>query len=182
MALLSILQWAAQERITPQAANKRIRVHGIPRHDGKIDPDEAARVFHATLDVRQQERGTAAKRVEPVASGQAGGASQRTVRVGALSAAGRRPEIQTAIDAVKLQERQLDLKRKQGELVDLALVESEWTRIAIQFRSAVLGLPGRIVNRIPAEYRREVLAAADDEVRQVLTALSNEIRSGHEAS
>ena len=182
MALLSVLQWAEQERITPQAANKRIRVHGIPRHDGKIDPDEAARIFHATLDIRQQERGTAAKRNEPAASDRTGGTNHRTVRIGALSAAGRRPEIQTAIDAVKLQERQLDLKRKQGELVERSAVESEWTRIAIQLRTAVLGLPGRIVNRIPAEYRREVLAAADDEVRQVLTALSNEIRSGHEAS
>src|ERR1017187_5902488 len=104
MALLSILQWAAQERITPQAANKRIRVHGIPRHDGKIDPDEAARVFNATLNIRQQERGTAAKRREPAVNDQTRGTSQRAVRMGALSAAGRRPEIQTAIDAVKLQD------------------------------------------------------------------------------
>jgi len=182
MALLSILQWAAQERISPQAANKRIRVHGIPRHEGKIDADEAARVFNATLDVRQQERGTAAKIAPPAASDRTGGANRRSVYMGTSSAAGRRPEIQTAIDAVKLQQRQLELKRKQGELLDRSAVESEWTRIAVQFRTAVLGLPGRIVNRIPAEYRREVLAAAEDEARQVLTALSNEIRSGQEAS
>src|ERR1035441_3149422 len=129
MALLSVLQWAAQERITPQAANKRIRVHGIPRHDGRIDPEEAARVFHATLDIRQQERGTAAKRIEPVATG---GADRRAVRMGALGAAGRRPEIQTAIDAVKLQDRQLELKRKQGELLDRSEVEAELTRLRTQ--------------------------------------------------
>ena len=49
--------------------------------------------------------------------------------------------------------RELQLAIAQGELVEVAKVEADWTRIAIQFRQAVMGIPGRIVNRIPAEFR-----------------------------
>ena len=74
--------------------------------------------------------------------------------------------------------RQLEYWKKSGALIEVAKVELEWTDIAAKIQTGVLGIPARIVNRIPAEYRREVLTVAQDEVRQVLTSLADKIRGG----
>jgi len=152
--LLSVADWAANERITPQAANKRIREHGIPRRKGKIDPDEASRIFEATKDARQQERST-----------NQGDGSRRPGR----------PEIQTALDAVKLKREQIRLRQLEGSLVDAEKIASE---IEARFRSdaeALLNWPARVAAEMAAELgvdERLTHAALDKHVRQFMSERS----------
>jgi len=78
--------------------------------------------------------------------------------------------------AIKSQNADLDLRKKQGKLIDVTEVEKHWAQVGIQLRNTVMGIPAQLVNRLPLEWRREVLAVAQDEVRAVLTALSDELR------
>jgi len=56
-------------------------------------------------------------------------------------------------------------------------VETERVETGVKYRDAVMGLTSRVCNRLPAEWRRELSAVLDDEIRRMLTALSDEIRS-----
>lgn len=161
--LISVSQWAAQEHITTQAANKRIRDHGIPRHGKKIDPDEAKRIFSATVDVRQQERGTAAKH-RPAAT-----ATGRSSAPQGISA--KRSEIQTAIDAVKLKRQQNALKREEGKLVDAEQVKSATEARFRADAEALLNWPARVAADLAVELgsdERATHAALDKYVREFM--------------
>jgi len=52
--------------------------------------------------------------------------------------------------------------------------------LGVKIRDAVMALPARMANRLPAEWRRQVLAVAEEEARSVLAALSDEFISGVE--
>ncbi len=80
-------------------------------------------------------------------------------------------------DVALAQLREYQVRKLHGELVETVTVEAEWTSIAVHFRDAVLGLPARVVNRLPAEWRREVSTVVDEEARAVLTALSDQLRA-----
>jgi len=70
----------------------------------------------------------------------------------------------------------LEAKRLSGELVSAAEVEMAWAEAGVSIRDAVLGLGARVANRLPAEWRAELTAVIDDEVRKVLRLLSDAIR------
>jgi phage terminase Nu1 subunit (DNA packaging protein) len=72
---------------------------------------------------------------------------------------------------------ELKLAERRGALVDLASVESAWAAAGVQIRDAVMALKERIANRCPAEWRPKLAPVIDDEVRQVLTALSGRLRA-----
>ncbi len=74
--------------------------------------------------------------------------------------------------------RELELQERQSELVRVADVTATWADISTKVRDAVMRIPSRLVNRLPDEIRRQVHTIANDEVRRVLTSLSDEIRSG----
>ena len=74
--------------------------------------------------------------------------------------------------------REMEAAERRGRLISRAAVERAWTEIGVQFRDALMGLPARVCNRLPAEWRREVQTVANDEVRGVLTALADQIRHG----
>jgi hypothetical protein len=76
----------------------------------------------------------------------------------------------------------LEAQRMENRLVDRAAVELEWTSVCAAIRSAVLALPARIVNRLPAEYRRIVLPVVEEECRATLRALSDEVRNDSKAA
>ncbi len=71
--------------------------------------------------------------------------------------------------------RELELKEKRGELISMADVEAQWSELAVNLRDGIRGISARVANRLPAEWRREIVAVIDDEARQLLTALSDEI-------
>jgi hypothetical protein len=65
----------------------------------------------------------------------------------------------------------------QGKLVDSDIVDRALAEIATRTQNAVLAIPAKIVNRLPPEWRHDVLAAAQDETRKILAQLANDLRS-----
>jgi hypothetical protein len=86
-------------------------------------------------------------------------------------------ESRQAGEAFKARLAKLELDKREGTLVEFGAVEREWCGIAAHVRNAVMNLPERISNRVRTELRAEVLAAAQDETRAVLTELGHEIRA-----
>ena len=76
----------------------------------------------------------------------------------------------------------IEVQRAQGKLIDRESVEREWSSYGVRFQNAVMGLASRMVNRLPAEWRREVQRVADEECRAILSSLSDEIRSTDRAA
>jgi phage terminase Nu1 subunit (DNA packaging protein) len=72
--------------------------------------------------------------------------------------------------------REIEEAKKRGELVSAADVESAWLGITTQIRNSILGVRSRVINRIPIEYRKEVSPVLEDELRQVLTSVSDNVR------
>jgi hypothetical protein len=75
----------------------------------------------------------------------------------------------------------IEARKMEGTLIDRAAVEAEWTGIGTKVRDAVMSLPSRIINRLPAEWRRELKVVVEEEARLVLAAISDEIRSDPKA-
>jgi hypothetical protein len=162
--LVSVAEWAESEGISHQAANKRIRVHGIPKHKGKIDPEEAKRIFEGTKDVRQQERGKPKQQRDEAPEIPGAATPERGM-------AARRPEIQTALDAVKLKREQLRLKQLEGSLVDAAEVSSATEARFRADAEALLNWPARVAADLAAELgtdERLTHAALDKYVREFM--------------
>jgi hypothetical protein len=86
-------------------------------------------------------------------------------------------DIEKLVLAEKKEKLRLGNEREKNNLIDRATVEAAWTEYGVRFRDAVLGLTHAVVNRLPAEWRREVLTVLDEEARRVLAALSDEIRN-----
>jgi phage terminase Nu1 subunit (DNA packaging protein) len=91
-------------------------------------------------------------------------------------------EAQRHREWIRAKKDQLLLDKLEGQLIDRDAVERNWADIAMRTQNAVMGIPAQIVNRLPAEWRRDVLTAAEDETRKVLTALSDEVRSISQAA
>jgi len=150
---------AEREGITPQAYNKRLRRLGIKAQDGTVDPSEVKRRFEHTKDVRQQERGTAAKRKPAAEVGQSVGRDKQRPA---------RQDIQTAIDAVKLKRNQLELKKLEGSLIDAEEAEAEYEKRTRDDAEALLNWPGRVAAEMAAELGiedRRLHALLDTQVR-----------------
>ena len=70
-------------------------------------------------------------------------------------------------------ERQLELRKRQGELLEAAEVELTWTRALTSFKNRLLSLPDKLAPKMAAcPSVLECRAMIDQEVRKVLTALS----------
>ncbi len=72
---------------------------------------------------------------------------------------------------------ELDLRKREGELVSAVEVEQRWATIATQIRTALLGLPTRARQRVPQLTAKDALAL-DALVRQALEALADHGRDG----
>lgn len=72
-------------------------------------------------------------------------------------------------------QKQLDLKKRQGELVEVAAVEKEWGDIISSARTRLLLLPDKIAPKIAAT--KDVLeckAIIDHEIREIMRALTEQ--------
>jgi phage terminase Nu1 subunit (DNA packaging protein) len=103
-------------------------------------------------------------------------------RSGGVATGGRKLGDLSKIELEKrlLIERQRKLKtandRERKLSVNAADAALAWAESGKKISDAVRGLPARIVNRLPSEWRHEVMIVAEEETRQTLTALSDEIR------
>ena len=70
-------------------------------------------------------------------------------------------------------ERQLDLRRRQGELLEASEVEQAWTRKLTSFKNRLLGIPDKIASRLAVcSDALECRALLDGELRVALNTLS----------
>jgi hypothetical protein len=71
----------------------------------------------------------------------------------------------------------LEAQRLEGKLIDRKAVDAAWADVCARLRDGVMGLPVRVCNRCPAEWRRELAPVLADEARKTLTEISNELRA-----
>jgi hypothetical protein len=185
LSRLPIKDWAAAEGITVQAANKRIRKHGIRTYGGgrqrTVDADEAKGRFEQRKDALQQQRGTAAKRkveqkpaanVAPKRIAQAP-PSPRTPRRGDSGTGFDLPRIQAARGAVALKRDELLFRRLKGELVERGAAQSAWNTLIINAKTKFLSMGNRLGPGLAAESDPVVCKSLiDSDIEEALLELS----------
>lgn len=96
-------------------------------------------------------------------------ADGRTLRIPAR-------HVSEAIEAaMKADQRSMDVATQKGKLIDAEKVKVTWVEVARKISTGVMGLPVRVTNRLPEEWRREVVKVLEDECRIVLTAVSDAV-------
>lgn len=156
---------------TAPAVWRAVHTKRIELVDGLIDPEQADQDWERRTDHRQRRR--ARENIRPD-----GASAEPKIE----KSDGNFQEAQRQREWERVKRERLARRKEEGELIEVALVESHWSDITGRFQSAVLGLPAQMANRLPAEWRREVLAVAADEARRALVALSNEIRADKRAA
>ena len=73
--------------------------------------------------------------------------------------------------------RQLEARKRKGEVLDAETVAREWERLAGDVRSGLLAIPSRLRSRLP-HMTAEDLAVLDEEVRAALTSLADGSSTG----
>ncbi|MCE5306762.1 MAG: hypothetical protein LLG20_03895, partial [Acidobacteriales bacterium] len=158
------------------------------RSEGKITPDASGQYDLDT--VRQQlarnlgakkggvprrgERGTVEvpQRKQPVREAPRESARVQPGRFDAVSKA----DLEKAALAEKIRKEKRANDLADGKIINAEEAAIAWAEAGVKWRDAFLGLPAAVCNRLPAEWRREVSAAIEDESRRRLAALSDEIR------
>jgi phage terminase Nu1 subunit (DNA packaging protein) len=143
---------------------RQIRSGAIPTEHGLVNPEVADLAREKNLD---------AARRKPK---QVGGVLGRTPAA-RRAAGGSFSHAVTRKENALADLREMELRTKRGELVDVGEVKAAWAEIGVAIRDAVLRLPSRICERLSVEIRRDVLPVAQEEARAILTALSDRIRS-----
>ncbi|MGB7723571.1 MAG: hypothetical protein WBL65_26965 [Bryobacteraceae bacterium] len=72
--------------------------------------------------------------------------------------------------------KEMDLRRRSGELIELAKVEAAWADVGVTIKNALLAVPNRVLNQVRSELRAELSPILEAEVRAVLVGLSDKIR------
>jgi hypothetical protein len=177
--ILSTKDLAAELNISVARINELGRKGMLPARepDGRWDLAKVRVAIAGNMDTRQ----ASPARGDPPAPARGVGPAQfpqqqRGPEKGTMAYAQLQHELAKAARAA------IEAQRLEGKLVDRQTVQQEWTSIAASIRSAVLALPARIINRLPAEDRRRVLPVVEEEARAVLSALSDEIRNDSKAA
>ncbi len=155
--------------ISRQRVNDLAREGKLTREaDGRWDPDRAMDELAKTLDGQQQRHARVKPRTIPQTP-------QQTDSEG-LPMSGSAHEIFNRARAAKevaiAKERQLDLRRRQGELLEASDVELAWTRKLTSFKERLLAIPDRLAQKLAAVSEdREIRAILDGEIKAALRAL-----------
>jgi phage terminase Nu1 subunit (DNA packaging protein) len=186
--LISPAEYARRQNLNRSTISRQIKAGKIPLRNGLVDVQAANRAREQNLDVRKQ-RGGRANAARARQTGTSRGEPD-------TKAAGVRPPrmapdppVRGSLAAAVLMHTQaraarsaLEAQKLEARLVDRRATEAAWADVGARVRDAVLGLPVRVCNRVPAEWRRELAAVLQDEARKVLTVLSDEIKSSPRAS
>jgi hypothetical protein len=160
--------------ISRQRVNELSRKGKLTRGpDGKWDPDKAHAELGRTLDSQQERRA----KVETPRSKVERGFPLREPDPDGLPMTGSTHEMFNRARAAKeiaiAKERQLDLRLRQGELLEASEVERVWTEALTSFKNRLLSLPDKLAPKMAAcSNVLECRAIMDQEVRKVLSALS----------
>jgi hypothetical protein len=166
---IGIGELAKRLGISRQRVNDLAREGKLTREpDGRWDPDRAMDELSKTLDSRHRRRAKVQQR----------GVRQdsRASESEGLPLTGSAHEIFNRARAAKevaiAKERQLDLRHRQGELLEASEVELAWTRKLTAFKERLLAIPDRLAQKLAAIAEdREIRAILDGEIRMALKAL-----------
>lgn len=82
-------------------------------------------------------------------------------------------EAQCRHEWLRVQKEEMELRRRRGELAELADVESTWASIMSTIQTRLLGAAGKLGPRVAAiSEPRECSSIIEREIREILTALS----------
>ncbi len=177
-------------RVGPSELAKRLgisrqRVYDLVRErkltqgpDGKFDPDQAMAELAKNLDGQQQRRVriTPSPKQPAAQEPEVGDVGFPAGHTGTAHDLFNRARAAKEIAMAK--ERQLDLRRRQGELLEASEVEEAWTVKLTAFKNRILGLPDRLAQRLAAMTEdREVRALLDAEIRLLLQPLDEKTKA-----
>lgn len=174
MSLVSQREYARRKGITHRAVQKAIAAGRILAHDGKVDPDEADRMWSLNTDPSKP-KGTATARTPPAEppAGAPPDSVNRSLRgEGGLSYADAR----AVREAYQARLAKLDYEERSGKLVNADQVAEAWEKIIQASRTKVLGLPAKIKTRIPKLTADEV-GLIEGMVRECLEDLAADGRT-----
>lgn len=143
MRSMTVIEWAKAEGISKVAAYKRLKRLGIqPDQHGLIDVDRTAAAWAAGQDVRQKARSAGRKAASPAMAAASPVGPKPRHRDGSLADAQRENEW------LKVSERELALKVKEGELVPIAPINAWVAGSIVRARElverAIKELPDRL--------------------------------------
>jgi len=164
--LIGATELAKHLKISRQRIYQYIDEGKIPREpNGKFDLDKVLQALKRNLDIKQPARSLKStdRSSQPGLSGQKiDGKRQPTFA-----------EVQLQHEIAKTIKAQLEAKRLQETLVDIAEVEKTWSAMCTTFRNRMLLLPDKLAPRVSVvEDVRECSNLIFKEVEEALTALS----------
>jgi hypothetical protein len=159
VAELSVSEWAEREKISRQAAWKRIKSGKVKLNaNGKVDVEEAQRQWDSNRNAVQQ-------RAKPDPKPSPKAKAEEDPR--SLASA------QKAREWLRVAKEKLLLEKMQGDLLEKEEVERAWAQMISSARSRLLLLPNKIAQRVAVMTDvHQVRAAIDEEIRDALSELS----------
>lgn len=156
----SVQDWAKRHQISRQAAYKRLRSHGIPIKDGKVDFETADARWDQGVNALQQarSRGRAAAPRQNQAT-QRGARRKKSADTTPSSLA----DAQLQRELIRIEKDDLELQARKGKLVDAEQVAAETERRFREDAEALLAWPARVSAEMAAE-----LGVGNRQLRDVL--------------
>jgi len=144
---ISVDEWANRHKITRQAAYKRIRDHQIPIRNGKLNVEEADRIWFASYNPLKQNGGVAGGEAAAASRAEQQGlfdGEEKSIGIEQLpdepdGMRGRMPQtalgrVQLTRDIARAHWENIRLKQAQGKLVDLHEVTRFYTEVFLRLR------------------------------------------------
>jgi hypothetical protein len=158
--LLTQAEWAKQQGFSKQYANKLVKSGRIKLADGKIDPFDAERRMGAGADVLRAAQRAAQKRPARHERRRAESRSCDLDDVAVDEIPAERLGDQLLRARIKREReegrlKELERKKREGELIDALEVRAQQTRRATEERDALLNLPARIGSSMAADLGME---------------------------
>lgn len=144
----SVQEWARRHSISRQAAYKRLRSHGIPIKNGKVDFDAADAKWGQSVNPLQQARSLGrARTVPPI-----GRPSQPTTfpanagisQLSTLAAAQLRREL------IRIELEALELGRQKGNLLSTGEVRLAWSAMIIAAKNKLVIIADELCDKLAA--------------------------------
>jgi hypothetical protein len=155
MPELSVIEWAKREKISKQAAYKRLELLKIkPNAKGKIDADQVTKRWAGSQNEvqrqnSQQQKSALQKRATPGSpkpETQSGQQRAEPDKQGPSLA-----DFQTALAALKVKDKKLDIEEREGTLVLTEDVRAEWSRMALAAKGKFQNLGSELAQRLADE-------------------------------
>lgn len=144
--------------------------------DGGYDVDKVREQLHDNVDPVQSRSIHVVREAAPATQDELGFVPDPEPKKGTLNYE------QWRLTKEKADAAELERERQEGKLMPVEEAEAVRVEMTVKFRDAVMGLRSQVLNRLPAEWRREVSVVVDEEARKILTALNHEFRADPKAA